>query len=171
MPHPGTNKPPNPPNNDSLGPPEAWLPELLRVLDRQTHLYQRLDALGSEQSTHIKNSATDKLLSTLAKRQAVIDDITALNQHAEPFANDWPTLLDALPAEQRPGLRQRIDRLENLISRIAERDEADRATLEARRKEISADLSSMSNQRSAMNAYAGAAPNTNPTPRYQNRQG
>jgi len=171
MPHTGTNKPHNTPERDALGPPDDWLPELLRLLDQQTHLYQRLDTLGVEQSNHIENSATDKLLSTLAKRQAVIDDITALNHRAEPFASDWPKLLDALPPEQRPGLRQRIDRLESLISRIAERDEADRATLEARRKEISADLSSMSNQRSAVNAYAGAAPNTNPTPRYQNRQG
>jgi chaperonin cofactor prefoldin len=151
--------------------PQRWLPRLNRVLDQQTDLYRQLNELGQAQSNHIEQGDTDALLTTLARRQSLINQIARLNTDVEPFAKDWPTLLSKLPTEQRDDLKARIDTLDTLVADIAQRDESDRASLERKRNQISSDLRSVSNQRSAVNAYAGQAANANPAPRYQNRQG
>ncbi len=150
--------------------PALWAPRLARVLDRQRDLYLRLDALSRTQADAIHAEDTDGLLSILAQRQALIDDIAALNEDLAPFVDRWDDLAPRLSPEQRAPLRARFDEVAQLVKEIADRDDADRRVLESRRAVVAAELNSLSSARGAVRAYAGADRGA-PSPRYQDRTG
>jgi hypothetical protein len=152
--------------------PGVWAPRLTRLLDEQLALYRRLDEMGAEQSGLIERGETDALLRLLNKRQSVIAEITRLNAEVEPFARDWERLLSSLGADVRESLSTRLREIDELVSRIADRDEADRVSLEKRREVVSKDLGAQSRQRSAVRAYGGpASAPSGASPRFQDRKG
>ncbi len=148
-----------------------WFDALAALLDQQIVLYSELDALGAEQSRHVAGGETEQLLSVLARRQGVVERLTRLSGELEPYAERWDTLLPTLEAARREQLRERTDRIDELVRTIAERDEADRRTLESNRDTASGELNRVNTQRSAHSAYASAAQPASTSPRYQNRQG
>jgi hypothetical protein len=149
---------------------DAWAPRLVSVLDTQLELYQALDTLGQRQSELIANGETDALLTVLGKRQTIVDQVTKLNGALEPFTNAWPRLLKTLPGQHREAISGRLGRLDELVTRINERDEADREALAGRRAEVAKELGDTGRQRSAASAYARQSQQPH-TPRYQDREG
>jgi len=149
----------------------VWLPRLRRILDQQAGLYQQLDTLSRQQSDHVRSGETDRLIGVLGRRQALIEQITALNAELEPFTSNWDRLAPSLEAEQRDALRERIDTLDQLMDDIAGRDEADREALERRRNQLDDEIGSLAAKKSAVSAYAGSPSSASVAPRFQNRTG
>lgn len=152
------------------GDPAVWGPRLGRLLDQQLALYRKLDDLGARQSSLVECGETDELLSLLSERKSVIGRITALNAEIEPFARGWATLLEALGRMEREAIAGRLAQIDELVARITERDDADRAALERRREVVSGELKTASRTRSAVHAYAKPADPAVP-PRFQDREG
>ena len=157
---------------ESLSPhdrPEVWGPRLLRIVEDQVGQFRELDRLSRDQAALISAGRSDELLSLLGARQDVVDRITALNGHLEPFLASWKTLADALPAPLREDVRRRMDELDQLVRLIADRDAADQRALEQRRIVVQDELAALSRNRTAVAAYAanGAVPRA----RYQDRSG
>lgn len=151
--------------------PEVWAPRLERVLTQQADLYAGLDALGAQQRSLIEGGKTDELIELLGRRQAMIEQITALNSDVEPFTRCWDELAARLEEPQRERIRGQIDRLQETIDRITARDEADRRLLEQRKAKTADDLNSISGQRRAVAAYGSPPGSHGSGPRFQDREG
>lgn len=137
--------------------PEVWGPRLMRILDRQLALYQRLDALSLEQGEHIRAARTDSLLGVLGQRQTLIDELGALNEEVAPFVRQWDRIAGTLPERHRAALRERFASVAALVDQIAARDEADRRTLEGKRAEVEGLLREVPQARGAIAAYGRGA--------------
>lgn len=148
--------------------PRTWVPRISRLLDRQLGLYARLDELSKSQTVHIENDETDELLAVLSRRQSVIEDITKVNEELGPFRDRWGVLSKSLDDRERGELRERLEALETLVDSISQRDEADRRTLESRRRRVGSEMESLTRGRGAVNAYQK---DPRSAPRYQDRQG
>lgn len=148
--------------------PSVWAPRLARVLDDQRALYQQLDGLSRAQAALITAEDTDSLLEVLGRRQVLIDAIAALNEELAPFAERWDDLAPRLDAPQRSRLRAGFDEVSRLVTEIAQRDDADRRLLEARRNAVGSELGAVSHARGAVRAYARP---DHAAPRYQDRTG
>lgn len=138
-----------------------------RVLDQQTELYQRLDALAQQQSTHIENGEAEQLIGVLAQRQIVIDEIARLNEELRPVQESWSASSANLSESDREQIRRRTEALGELIHSIGKRDEADRARLERHRDAVRGELRNSNQAKSAAAAYMG--PQGPAVPRYQDR--
>lgn len=134
--------------------------QLAGLLDRQLSLYQDLEAMSDRQAQAIEGGDTDALLRVLSGRQRIIARINELVAEARPL------FADARQAKA-PGVQERLAALEAVVSRIAEADERDRATLEASRDVVASQLSVVTSGRKAVSAYGSRA--TGPT--YQDRRG
>jgi flagellar biosynthesis/type III secretory pathway chaperone len=137
--------------------PEVWAPRLLRILDRQHGLYQRLEGLSRAQGEHIRAERTDSLLEVLGQRQTLIDELGALNEEIAPFVQKWDQIAPLLPERHRAVLRERFASVAALVDEIATRDEADRRTLESKRSEIEGLLRDVPQARGAIAAYGRSA--------------
>ncbi|MBL8746767.1 MAG: flagellar export chaperone FlgN [Phycisphaerae bacterium] len=137
--------------------PEVWAPRLARILDLQITLYEQLAALAAEQSQFIDAEETDGLLDILGRREQLIEQIALTNQEVAPFVQSWERLAPTLPSRHRIVLRQRFDSVAAIVDQIAQRDEADRKRLEARRTRIGQEIEGLSNVRGAINAYTRPA--------------
>ncbi|MBL0927994.1 MAG: flagellar export chaperone FlgN [Phycisphaerales bacterium] len=151
--------------------PDAWVPRLSRVLDRQADLYVQLSALCDEQSAAVASGATDELLGVLSRRQVVIEQIAGLNGELAPFQGVWVEQSSALPERHREAIRERMARLDGLMSSIRARDDADRRELERRRTVVGAELNSAARAGQAAAAYGAARGAGDTAARFQDRKG
>lgn len=138
------------PMGDDVG---LWSRRLDELLGRQVELYRRLEELGKSQGRLIENSESDQLLSLLAKRQNVVDEIIEINEGLEPFRSRWEAVTQALDASLMAHIREMVQEIESLASAVAERDQADEATLRRRRDAVSEQLGGVSRGREALVAY------------------
>jgi hypothetical protein len=168
----GSSRPPHPPGQPvgdpalSTGDPNLWAPRLGRILDRQRDLYATLDGLARSQSERIEADDSDGLLDVLSRRQAVVDQVVALNDELTPFARRWEELAPRLSAPHRESLRRKFDEVTRLVQSIQQRDEADRRALESRRDAVGSELEGLARVRGAAAAY-GKPPTSGPL--YQDR--
>ncbi|MEM1166922.1 MAG: flagellar export chaperone FlgN [Planctomycetota bacterium] len=153
-------------NEAALGGPSLTA-RLGRVLDQQTELYQRLDALAQQQSSHIDQGEAEQLIGVLAQRQIVIDEIARLNEELRPVQERWSATADEVSEDERQQIRRRTEALSELIHSIGRRDEADRARLERHRDAVRGEIRKSNQAKSAAAAYGG--PRGPVSPRYQDR--
>lgn len=145
------------------GPPEAWKPALASLLEEKTTLCRRLDALSRSQRDLIERGETDALLALLTDRQDLIGRLRALQESLQPFRARWEGLMAALPADEAAAFQRSIERLAEMVRAILDRDDADRAALDERRKEVLSTMTRVGAGRSALAAYSpqradGSAP-------------
>lgn len=148
--------------------PNLWAPRLARILDRQRDLYVELEGLSRTQGEFIETDDSDGLMDVLARRQAIVDQVVALNDELAPFARRWEELAPRLPAAHREALRTRFDDVARLVESIQQRDDADRRALESRRASVGSELEGLARARGAAAAYAKRNPGG---PMYQDRTG
>jgi flagellar biosynthesis/type III secretory pathway chaperone len=163
-------------NGDGQPPAEAAI-DASRLADRLDHvlgqleeLYASLEKLSAGQAALIDADDAPKLLTVLSDRQAIIAKLQQAHEEFAPFEKRWNELLDAAEPTRREEFAQRIDAMALVIETIANRDEADRSALSARRVQVAERLGEVTKNRSAISAY-GSANATRTTPRFQNREG
>lgn len=154
------------------------VPVLIALLDRQRALYELLCAMSREQSQLIETAQTESLLSHLAQRQKLIDEVTAVNAELDPYRRRWAEIW----ADLNPADRERVGGLvrgvETLLASILKRDDEDRKALQSAKARVAEQMRSVSNAGVAVNAYRSASTPAAKPPgigqganRYMNQQG
>jgi len=138
------------------------------LLDEQEALFVRLDALSKCQHTLVDEDRTDELLGLLNERQAIIGGIEDVAAELQPFRSRWEAVLEDANPEQRDRLTQQVERLADLASRVAARDETDRKLMERRRDALACELAGADKARGAVAAYGGSS--RRPAARFQDRE-
>lgn len=153
---------------DDFGPPERWLPRLLRLLDRQLALCAGLDSMSERQSELVATGDGPAVLEVLVARQPLVDELVSVAGELEPFVRTMGALIPALAAGDRAEVIGRIGRIDEHLSTISARDEADGESLRVQRERAGRELAELSRGRSALSAYGDVPPQG---PAFQDRQG
>ncbi|MCE9592225.1 MAG: flagellar protein FlgN [Planctomycetes bacterium] len=165
-----TNSPPAIPGN---------VPALIALLEKQRALYDQLNAMGREQSQLIETAQTESLLSVLAQRQKLIDEVTTVNADLDPYRRRWSEIWADLNPADRRRVGDLVRAVESALATILKRDEEDRKALQSARAKVSEQIKAVSHAGAAVNAYRSAATPTTAKPagvaqgnnRFMNRQG
>lgn len=133
----------------------AWTGRLCRLLDRLHEQFAGLDALSAHQGPLVEADDPEPLLSLLAERQAVIEQIERTNQELDPLRAEWEKGADGLPGVLRAQIRARIERIAQIAAAVAARDGSDQARLVQRRDAVAGRLVEIGRGRGALAAYGG----------------
>ncbi|MEM8756186.1 MAG: hypothetical protein AAGF47_00200 [Planctomycetota bacterium] len=142
---------------------------IIGLVAEQLSLCGRLDELSGRQHELIEADgaeSTDELLRVLGERQTVIEQIAGVSTRLGPFRSSWESHIALLGEAERERVRGMLGSLETMMRRVAERDEADRQTMETRRNTVRDLAGGVTRSNAAVNAY-GSAPTKGP--RYQDR--
>lgn len=134
---------------------------LVQRLARQRSLLAQLESMADEQDRLVRDEHTDELLALLAERQQIVDEIVDLGRDLDQDLGDVATH----PDEAVQALREQI---EASVTRIARRDEANRAHLTRRKRELSAEMAGVGRGRNAMAAYSTRP--SQPAPRFKDTE-
>lgn len=162
------NEPRNPASGSPHTDPARLASRLSTLLEEHERLYVSLNELSERQSALIDEDDTDVLLGVLAERQRVVDRLLEAGQELKPLQGQWDGILSAVDFETRERLCTRVSLIQDLASRVNDRDDRDRARLAAKRKTLAEEIAGVNKSRGAINAY-GAQSGSGP--RYQDRQG
>lgn len=140
----------------SISPGSSELATLVNLLERQLSLYQGLSELSTKQSATIEQGEPEPLLTVLASRQRVIEDITGVNRELEPFRKRWDDLWASLAEADRGRVGDLVRSVQQLLTQIIAQDERDRTALQAARGRVGAEIQRLSHAGSAVQAYRAA---------------
>lgn len=146
----------------------GWRARLDALLTRQTELYGELDALCDRQRGLIEAGDTERLMGLLSERARVVQELVESGERFLPFGASWGLIEQSLSESELRDATRRLDAVAALAASIAARDEADGASIRARRDELADQLSGLGQTKRAVSAYGAAAP---AGPRYQDRKG
>ena len=136
----------------------------LAALADQIDCYRRVAELAAEQSRHVRNGDTERLLIVLEQRQGQMDSITELEQSLAPVKRAWPASAESWSEAQREEAQGLLAESKRLLEQITTRDAEDMVALQGRRQEVGRQLQKMDsdgravrqiNRRYATAAYAG----------------
>jgi len=127
--------------------------DALSLLREQESLFGRLEALASRQRPLVAAEGMEPLLSLLADRKRLLDEMIQVATRLEPILQGWPRFRERLtPAEQ-----VEADRLLALSHdrrrRLRESDERDARILAVRRKGVAEKLQASYSGGEAIAAY------------------
>src|SRR5690242_1276160 len=74
---------------------------LVRALTAQKGLYVQILALASQQSGLVAAGQSEALMSVLAARSRLIEQVAPLDRELQPFKGRWQEVLDGLPTSDR----------------------------------------------------------------------
>lgn len=141
---------------------------VLDLLRRQRDLYAQLQSLGADQSTFIRQGATEQLLSLLAKRQNLVDQ---LGQVAAQIAPHRDQIAELARAQSSGEIKLLVDEIRGLLEQIIVQDDAGRKDLEAARDGVAGQLRQVTGAGVAAGAYQSQA-SSGPTPsRFTDQRG
>ncbi|MBL0870132.1 MAG: hypothetical protein IBJ18_06090 [Phycisphaerales bacterium] len=172
------NTNPNSPNNPTPaqtveGP--ALAARLLRVGQRAADAAAQINTLSQRQSEALTAGDIELVLSILAERQPLVDELLSHHDELEPMvAAVSGSVLSGVKGITEP-MRQEIlrvlSRLDELVTEVSLRDANDQSRLQAERTKLGEQLAGVANSRGAVQAYIARPANTAPTPLYQDREG
>jgi len=155
----------------TVGVQPDWATGLIDLLDQQRSIYQQLFDLSACQSQLVSAGDAEPLLSLLAQRQRLIDDLTQLNNHIEPYKQNWPALWARLDGRTQAGIQSLIDQVQALLDQILARDEQDRLALSAQRDHTGSQLKQVRTGTAANRAYGSRAAQGTSDNRYADHEG
>ncbi|MEM9167005.1 MAG: flagellar export chaperone FlgN [Planctomycetota bacterium] len=139
---------------------------IVGLIQTQAGLYQELEALSERQHAYVQANQTDAVITVLGQRQAVIDRISAVSADLAPFQAGWDRHIEGMPESVRSSVRASLSQVQASLRRISERDEQDKAVMEARRRTVGDQLSDLRRSDQAVQAYVGKSAKG---PRFQDR--
>lgn len=149
----------------------TWRERLTELLKQQRSAVAQLNELAHKQGGHIRDGRSDALLTLLSKRQELIDGFLATHTDMQSLLQQVREQVDQLSADEREAIRAMIDEINELLSNVLERDEADRKALEEARQDVSNEIRTMTSGRQARNAYLRPDGSAVPKNRFADQQG
>jgi hypothetical protein len=137
-------------------------PALVRLLTSQRDVYQQLAELACQQSQFVIAGQAEELMTVLAARGKLIDELSALDRELRPHKPHWETMMAQVTGEERATIDGLMSEVETLLARILAQDEADKAVLVKQKADIGAQLQGTATGQQLNRAY-GIRPKT-PSP-------
>lgn len=129
------------PTGRYVGRATALAQTLAQVLGAQRDLYIQLATLARQQSEFIAQGASEDLMTVLATRSRLIDELAPLDKQLSPYKDRWQEVLDSLAGPDREQVSMLLTQVQQLLSDILEQDEADRQVLLRQKTDISSQIS------------------------------
>ncbi len=134
---------------------EAHAEELISLLRRQVSIYTRLEQLSGRQRGLIAAEDQQQLLTLLAERQKLVDELSALNQGLIPLQKYWRAHRETVAPSLRAEADQLLGRTGEILQRILGTDERDARILSARKAQTAKQVTELAQGRQAFEAYGG----------------
>jgi hypothetical protein len=134
---------------------EAHAEELISLLRRQVSIYTRLEQLSGRQRGLIAAEDQQQLLTLLAERQKLVDELSALNQGLIPLQKYWRANRESVAPSLRTEADQLVVRAGEILQRILGADEQDARILSARKAQTAKQVTVLAQGRQAFEAYGG----------------
>jgi hypothetical protein len=130
---------------------------VLTALIQQVECYRHLAKLAMSQHDHVRASRTADLLSVLAQRQEMLDQIADLEQSVSPAKKRWTEYLNELPASDRAVAEQMMAESRRLLEEITTTDRNDALVLQQRKLNLGREIGLANAARRFNRKYAAAA--------------
>ena len=102
---------------------------LVRALSGQKALYLQIWALAKQQSGHVASGESEALMTVLAARSRLIEQVAPLDRELQPYKGRWQEVLDGLPTADRKAVGGLLQDVQKLLSDILALDEQDKESL------------------------------------------
>jgi hypothetical protein len=130
---------------------------VLTALLQQVQCYQRLAKLALAQHEHVRTGRTEDLLSVLAQRQEVLDQVIDLEQSIAPAKKGWGAYVAGLSGDDRRAAESGLEETRRLLGEITESDQHDSIVLQQRKFNLGRDINNAVAARKFNARYAAAA--------------
>ena len=132
---------------------EADAEKLISLLRRQVGIYTHLEKLSGRQRDLIAAEDQQQLLTLLAERQKLVDELGALNQGLVPLQEYWRANRETVAPSLRTEADQLVGRAGEILQRILGADEQDARILSARKAQTANQVTALAQSRQAFDAY------------------
>lgn len=128
------------------------LPELIRLLEEQKELIERLGGLAGRQGALIEAGHTEALLELLSQRQRIMDRFV-ISQDGLSRLTETLRAAGDLAETSRSRIGGLVEDISQQLAEILRLDDRDRETLQAGRDRLGEELSGLGAARQARAAY------------------
>lgn len=143
--------------------------EVFALLEQQRDLYRELKSQSEQQDALIATGATDQLLSLLAQRQRLIDDMGQVSSSLAPYRSRIAVIADQASGDLGEQMRAMVEEVRELLESIIADDEKGKTDLEAARDMVGGQIRQAAGAVAAAGAYGKAVPAA--SPKFTQRQG
>lgn len=130
---------------------------IMDALTEQVACYRRLSKLAMIQHDHIQHQRTEELLTVLHQRQAVLDQLAALEKQIAPAKANWPHYLSAMPEPSQKQAESLLAETRQLLEKITSADRNDVMVLQQRKLNIGRQIRNATAARQVNRTYSTAA--------------
>jgi hypothetical protein len=113
---------------------------LIRALSGQKSLYMQILSLARQQSEYVATGESESLMSVLAARSRLIEQVAPLDRELQPYKGRWQEVLDGLPTAERKAVGGLLQEVQRLLSDILAQDERDKESLVRQKTDIGAEI-------------------------------
>ncbi len=108
-------------NGDGASGADGLVPMLVRTLVAQKELYVQLLSLAKQQSQYVATGESESLMTVLAARGRLIDQVSPLDKQLQPYKGRWQEVLDGLGARDRMTVAGMLKEVQQLLGDILRR--------------------------------------------------
>ena len=131
--------------------------DLLELLGRQVNTYGELQTLADKQRMLVKAEDTAPLMTLLAERQRLTQELQQLGERMAPWRQNWATWRETLRPQQRASAEGMIREVNDRLRRLLASDEQDMRMLSLRRQRVGQLISEARCGRAALTGYRDEA--------------
>lgn len=132
---------------------------IVSLIEQQASLYRRLKRLASRQHDLVRSEDPSRLLSLLAERRRLTDELTESAGHMAHVRGKWDELGAELSQSQRDRTERLLTEIRTAASEIMASDSEDMGLLEVRKRRVGEELNLLPDRGAMLTAY-GAKPAT-----------
>lgn len=130
---------------------------ILAALQQQLDCYRKLARLAEAQRDHVQQGSVEALLQLLQNRQAVLDELSRLQQVLAPVRKEWSRVMAAIAPERRAQAEQLVIQSRQLLEQITRSDQDDVMLLQQRKLNLGRQIGHAAATRQVNRAYASTA--------------
>ena len=130
---------------------------VIEALEDQLGCYQRLAKLAELQHVHVQHDQTEQLMTVLACRQGVLDDIARLERVVAPAKRDWSNYAMGIAGDLRTRAESLLSQTRTLLEQITLADQLDALVLQQRKLSVGKQINQASSAKQVNRAYATSA--------------
>ena len=116
------------------------VPTLVHALTGQKALYTQILALAQQQSGYVATGENESLMTVLAARNRLIQQVEPLDRELQPYKGKWQEVLDGLPSAERKTVGTLLQQVQRLLGEILAQDERDKESLLRQRTVIGTEI-------------------------------
>jgi hypothetical protein len=118
----------------------GMVPTLVKALTGQKALYMQILALAKQQSQYVATGENESLMTVLAARARLIEQVAPLDRELQPYKGRWQEVLDGLPGKDREAVGGLLKEVSGLLGEILAQDEVDKEKLVQQKTEVGVEI-------------------------------